>query len=206
MEMYPDVFPVIYTNLIRVGELSGALEESLNQAANYLDRSTLLSKQIKRILIPNLVEFIVLLILLFVGSLIVIPIMQDVLDTMGSTAKLPAITVWFSKTLKAFTAVWWKYAIVIGIIVGLVIVYFKTPTGKYKWDYIKYTGKVFGKLNFAIDFSRFIESMELNLNNGLRVQEALETSKNVTNNYVMIAIIEKAIDNIIVRRFMDRAI
>ena len=37
MEYYSNVFPYIYINMIKVGELSGSLETSLQQAVKYLD-------------------------------------------------------------------------------------------------------------------------------------------------------------------------
>lgn len=57
---------------------------------------------------------------------------------------------------------------------------------------------VFGQLIFAIDFSRLIRAMLLNLNNGMRIQEALEVSKNVTKNYVMLSVLESSINNIFI--------
>ena len=57
---------------------------------------------------------------------------------------------------------------------------------------------IFGKLFYSVDFSRFMKAMLLNLNNGMRIQEALDVSKNVINNYVMRAMIETSINNILV--------
>ena len=57
---------------------------------------------------------------------------------------------------------------------------------------------VFGKLIYAIDFSRLVTSIVLNLRNGLRIQEALETSRNISNNLVMLSLIETAINNIMI--------
>ena len=56
---------------------------------------------------------------------------------------------------------------------------------------------VFGSLIYAIDFSRLIRAILLNIQNGMRVQDALETSKNITNNLVMLGLIEASIDNIL---------
>ena len=53
MELYSDIFPYIYINLVKVGELSGSLEDSLKQAVEYMETSTELTKKIKKILIPN---------------------------------------------------------------------------------------------------------------------------------------------------------
>ena len=57
---------------------------------------------------------------------------------------------------------------------------------------------IFGKLIYAIDFSRLIRAVLLNLKNGMRIQEALETSKNITTNLVMLSLIESSINNILI--------
>ena len=57
---------------------------------------------------------------------------------------------------------------------------------------------LFGKLIFSLDFLRFARAMLLNLNNGIRIQDSLETSKNVIKNYVLRSVIESSINDIIV--------
>ena len=198
MEYYSDIFPVIYINLIKVGELSGSLDESLKQAVDYLDSSTALNKKIKGILIPNIAQFILLFVILMVGSIYVIPIIQDVFAQVGSTDSLPAYTLAFSAFLTQVQRFWFIPVGIIAGIVAAVFLYIKTPKGKYNWDYFKYKAPIFGPLIFAIDFSRLSKAMVLNLKNGMRIQEALEVSKNVVKNYVMLSIIETAINNIIV--------
>ena len=198
MEYYSDIFPYIYINLIKVGELSGSLEESLRQAVEYLDSSTELTKKLKKILIPNIAQFVILTVILFLGSMYIVPIIQDVFDQVGSTDQLPSYTIAFSNFLRKIQENWLIPTLIIAAIIGGIALYIKTPRGKYKWDYFKYKMPVFGKLIFAIDFSRLTKAMVLNLKNGMRIQEALEISKNVVKNLVMLSIIETAINNIIV--------
>ena len=57
---------------------------------------------------------------------------------------------------------------------------------------------IFGQLIFALDFSRLMNAMLLNLENGMRIQEALDVSKNVINNYVMPSLIETALNNMLI--------
>ena len=57
---------------------------------------------------------------------------------------------------------------------------------------------IFGKLIYNMDFSRFIKAMLLNLENGMRIQEALEVSKNVVSNYVFLSMVETSINNILI--------
>ena len=198
MEYYSDIFPYIYINLVKVGELSGSLEESLKQAVDYLDSSNELNKKLKRILIPNILQFVTLLVILFFGSMYVVPIIQDIFTEVGSTDTLPWYTLAFSSFLSNIQHYWFIPTLIIALIIIGIALYIRTPKGKYKWDYFKYKMPIFGKLIFAIDFSRVSKAMVLNLKNGMRIQEALEVSRNVVKNLVMLSIIETSINNIIV--------
>ena len=198
MEYYSNVFPFIYINMIRVGELSGSLENSLQQAVEYLDNSTAITKKIKGILIPNLAQFALLIVMLFVGTLYALPQVQGVLDSLGASKDvIPAATLAFQAFLRGFLK-WWPIpaAMIVAAIAG-VIAYIQTPKGRYKFHYFKYTMPIFGKLIFLLDFSRLMKAMLLNLKNGMRIQDALEVSKNVVNNYVMLSIIENSLNNIL---------
>ena len=196
MEYYSDVFPYIYTNMIKVGELSGSLSSSLEQAVDYLEDSTELNKKIKKILLPNILQFVGILVLLVVGTLVAVPKIQSLFDEMGSSAELPKMTIAFKNFLdKAF--IYWPYpTAVIAIIVGSVLFYINTPRGRYNFHYFKYTMPIFGNLIFLLDFSRLIQALELNISNGMRIQDALDVSKNITNNQVMLAIIETSMNNL----------
>ncbi len=199
LEYYSDIFPYIYINLIKVGELSGSLDESLKEAVNYLDSSTKLTKKLKDILIPNIIQFIALLILMFIGSAFVVPIIENVIEQAGSTDRLPSYTIAFSNFLRSVQHTWYIPTAIIALIISYIVYKVKTnPKSRYKWDYFLYTMPLFGKLNFSIDFSRIAGAMLLNLKNGMRIQEALEVSKNVVNNYVMLSLLETSINNIIV--------
>lgn len=198
MEYYGSVFPPIYINMIKVGELSGSLTNALEQAVKYLEDTEALNKKLREILIPNLVQFVLLLVLAVVGTLISVPMIQNAFDSFGSTEQLPAITIAFSNFLDWISSIWYIPVAIILAIVAAVLLYIRTPKGKYRFHYFKYKMPIFGKLIYAIDFSRLIQSILLNLRNGLRIQEALETSRNISNNLVMLSLIETAINNITV--------
>ena len=198
MEYYSDVFPYIYINMIKVGELSGSLTQSLEQAVTYLDETNALNKKIRSILIPNIVQFSLLLLMLFVGTLVAIPAIQNIYTELGSTDTLPAVTIWFQGFLNNLVTYWYIPVAIIAIIVGAILFYVHTPKGKYNFHYFKYRAPIFGDLIFALDFSRLMRAMLLNLENGIRIQESLEVSKNVVKNYVMLSMIETAINNILI--------
>ena len=197
MEYYSNVFPYIYINMIKVGELSGSLTTSLEQAVRYLDETEALNKKLKSILIPNIIQFVLLIVMLFVGTLFAIPAIQGIFDELGTEETLPAITLWFADFVDKFLQYWYIPTLIIVGVVAIVVFYVHTPKGKYNFHYFKYKAPIFGELIFALDFSRLIKAMLLNLKNGMRIQDSIEVSKNVVQNYVMLSIIETSINNIL---------
>lgn len=197
MEYYSNVFPYIYINMIKVGELSGSLTNSLEQAVRYLDETESLNKKLRGILIPNIIQFILLIVMLFVGTLFAIPAIQGIFDELGTEETLPAITLWFADFVDKFLQYWYIPTLIIVGIVAIIVFYVHTPKGKYNFHYFKYKAPIFGELIFALDFSRLIKAMLLNLKNGMRIQDSIEVSKNVVQNYVMLSIIETSINNIL---------
>mgnify|MGYP004639735357 FL=1 len=198
MEYYSNVFPYIYINMIKVGELSGSLTNSLEQAVKYLDDTESLNKKLRTILIPNIIQFVLLLVMLVVGTLVAIPAIQGIFDELGTDETLPAVTLWFADFINKAIKYWYLPVLIIVAAVAGVLFYINTPKGKYNFHYFKYKMPIFGQLIFALDFSRLMKAMLLNLKNGMRIQESLEVSKNVVKNYVMLSMIETSINNILI--------
>ncbi|MGN1298727.1 MAG: type II secretion system F family protein [Candidatus Scatovivens sp.] len=196
LEYYSSVFPYIYINMIKVGELSGTLEDSLEQAIKYLEDKDKLGRKIRRILLPNIFMFFALIIGTIVAVVVGVPIVQDMFESMGATESLPAITLWFAGICTKLLNYWYIDLLVIGLIAGAIIYWINTPYGRYKFDQFKYTMPVFGKLIYSLDFSRLMQGVYLNMQNGMRIQDALEVSKNVVKNTVMVSTVEAAINNI----------
>lgn len=197
MEYYTNVFPYIYVNMIKVGELSGSLTNSLQQAVKYLDDTEALNKKIKSILIPNIIQFALFLVMLVVGTLVAIPAIQNVFDELGTDETLPTVTLWFADFIDKCILYWYIPTFIILAIVGAVLFYINTPKGKYNFHYFKYKMPIFGELIFALDFSRFLKAMLLNMQNGMRIQDSIEVSKNVIKNLVLLSVIETSINNIL---------
>ena len=165
MEYYEDVFPYIYINMIKVGELSGSLTNSLEQAVKYLDDTESLNRKLRSILIPNIIQFVLLIVMLVVGTLFAIPAIQSVFDQVGTEEELPAITLWFADFMNMAIKYWYIPVLIILAIVGAILFYINTPKGKYNFHYFKYKAPIFGELIFALDFSRLMKAMLLNLRN-----------------------------------------
>ncbi len=196
LEYYSDIFPFIYVNMIKVGELSGSLDTSLKQAIKYLDESDALKSKLRKILIPNIGMFIGILVMLLVCVIVGVPVIQNIFETLGSTDKLPWITLWFAGVVNVLVKYWYIPVLVIAGTTAAIIFYINTPEGRYRFDNFKYIMPIFGKLIYLIDFSRLLKNILLNLQNGIRLQDALDVSKNVIKNNVMLSMIDMSINNI----------
>lgn len=198
MEYYDNVFPYIYINMIKVGELSGSLEKSLQQGVKYLDDTAALNSKLKKILLPNLFMFIGLIVMLFAAVIFGLPMLEGVFKSLGAAANLPAITLWFADFVDLVLEYWYIPVGLVAAVVAIFFTYISTPRGRYNFDYFKYTMPIFGRLIYLLDFSRLMKAVLLNLQNGMRIQDSLEVSKNVVKNTVMLSMIETAINNIFI--------
>ena len=198
MKEYKKVFPVFYRNLIKTGELTNSLEESLGYAITYLEDEGKLRHKIRTVLFPNIYAFIGIIFLLFFSIAVVIPNLQTVFQGYGINMALPSILLLFSKLIRIVFKYWYLMFVIVAIFIGLFIKFVSTDSGRYKFDHFRYNNFLLGKLAFILDFSRVIRSIFLNLKNKMRLEDALEISKNITKNTCMISIIEKSINNLYV--------
>lgn len=196
MKEYKDVFPFVYINLIKTGELTNSFDDSLAYAITYLEDEEKLKTKVKNILLPNVFAFLGILLMLFFAIIIVIPNLQNIFQTYGINVYLPKFALILSKIFRVILKYWYVIFVFIGIIISIFIKFISDDDGRYKFDRFKYRNIIFGRLVFLLDFSRVFRSIFLNVQNKMRFEDALEISKNVTKNTYMINLIEKSINNV----------
>jgi len=104
LEAHGELFPEIVRTLVAVGEESGRLEDSLQEASDHLHRAQNLSGTVKKALLYPLFALVATLGALFFWMVFVIPNLTVTLKDMG--VKLPALTLWLIKTSGFFQANW----------------------------------------------------------------------------------------------------
>ena len=190
MESYPKVFPAMFVNFIKFGEDSGNLDTALLYARDYMEQSNKIKKEVKKAIIPRILQCVLIFAMMFVALVIGVPLLEDVYAMFDSAEEIPAAT------LIALDVCKWLASNIIYILIGIAVVvggiwlYVTSPMGKYRWDKFVLTAPVLGNLMTNITVSEFFQAMLLNLRNGMRIQESLEVSKNVTTNYYFLSAIE----------------
>ncbi len=198
MQYYPKVFPEIYINLIKVGETTGSLVNSLEQALKYLQDSTRIKKSIKKALVGPLAQSLFLIIGGVLCIIFGLPIMQDMYASYGLTDQIP------EATMAAANFIYWcgdHWYVLIAAVVAVALlfnVWKHTPSGKYTWDKFKISMPIFGPLILRLQVQKFFVAVNINLRNNARLQDAIAECKTVVTNDVLRAVVEAAEANLIV--------
>ena len=196
MSAYPKVFPALYVNFVKVGEESGSLDTALLHARDYMESNIKLKKQIRGILLPKFILFGAIFLITIIALLYGTPLIQNVYDMFGVKKELPVATKIAIKISEIIVKYWYIFiATIVGIFIAI-RAYLATPIGRYGWDKFKIKMPIIGKLNLNIISNKFFKAMLLNLRNGLRLQESLESSKAVTDNYYFLSLIETGKNNL----------
>lgn len=192
MEKYPKIFPPLYVNFVKVGEESGSLDTALSHARDYMESNMKLTKQIKSVLIPKVILFAFLMVALIAALLFGTPLIQNVYDMFGVDRELPKATQIAVEVAEWIVEYWYIVLAAIAGIFAVIWTYIHTDKGRYNWDRFKLKAPVIGELLLNITTNKFLKAMLLNLRNGMRIQESLETSKAVTENYYFLSLVEDA--------------
>ncbi|MEO8065946.1 MAG: type II secretion system F family protein [Candidatus Doudnabacteria bacterium] len=191
---HPKVFSNLYVNMVRSGELSGTMDESLGYLANQLEKDY----DLRSLLIGSLTypAFIVTA-LVVVGALMfiyVLPPLVSVLQAGG--VALPLTTRILIATTNFLQKFWWLLIIgIFGLIVGYRL-YSQTEAGKYVVDNIKIRTPVFGPLFIKIYMARFARNLATLIAGGIPIVKALESVADIVGNKVYKEIILDAANQV----------
>lgn len=183
-------FSRLYVNMVRAGEAGGNLHDTLQQLADYLERSSVMrAKVINALVYPAILLFMVGLSLLFLLGYVV-PQFSSMYESLD--ADLP----WFSKLvlgLGEFVRSWW---IVILVIPALLLLWLdrkrRDPVFMLRFDGWLLQRKLAGTLVARIETARLTRTLGTLLRNGVPLLSALGIARNVLDNRVLAGDVEAA--------------
>jgi len=166
-------FPKYATDMIRIGNYSGKLDEVLAALAAYYEREEGISAGIKNaITYPAIMIFMLFIV---VGVLIakVLPVFQDVYRQLGTELTGPA------RTLMGFSSVLQRTLpqVIIILVLALLLLFYllKKKSSIFSHFFLS------RKLSQAIAVGRFANGMSLTLSSGLDTDESLKMTADLTD-------------------------
>lgn len=184
-----DAFPSILIDMVRAGEASGSLENSLTRMAIQFEKDAKLNGIVKKAMMYPIVLICVMIGVVIVMLTFVIPSFMTMFEDLDS--ELPVTTkaiLAMSNSLKNY---WYIYIIVVvGIVVG-VQMYKKTDNGRHNLDKLKLKIPVFGLLQTKSACASFARTMSTLLQAGMPMIDALEISASTMKNVLFYDGLEK---------------
>ena len=193
---YEQFFDIIYISMVRVGEVTGTLGESLSTIAAFMEKRQRLEAKMMTVMIYPAVLVFVCLVVVIVLMVWVIPKITEQLVATGQS--LP----WLTRTLMNISDLLtsgWVFVLVAGI-VGLVLFYkrlVKTERGALVRDKTLLALPGFGALLKQRILQRFTSTLATLLGSGLSMAESLRVVSQVTGNMIMTNAIKQARERIL---------
>lgn len=179
---YPKTFDPFYLSLIRIGEESGTLEESLLYLVTHLQKEKDLRQKVQGAL---LYPAIVLIATGGIGFAIAFFILPQIVDLFESLqVKLPITTLallFVARLLRDWGAI--MVPAFVGLVIAVVLVLRSRPV-KPLWHRTLLKLPIVGSLFQNISLARLTRNLGIMLKSGLTVTSALETAAQVEGNLV----------------------
>jgi general secretion pathway protein F len=181
---YGDYFDVVYVSMVRVGEVTGTLGQSLATIAGFMEKRQRVESEILTAMIYPIVLIIFCIFAILVLTIKVIPKIAEQITRTGH--ELPWITKRLMDVGYIMTS-WWLLVVIAGIagIVWTLRKFLKTERGAYLRDKLILSLPIFGNLIKQRVAARFASTLSTLLGSGLAMAESLRVVSEVTGNTLM---------------------
>jgi type IV pilus assembly protein PilC len=194
LKEFPKEFSNLYVAMVKAGEESGNLAESLKTLAMQLERAANLKKKIKGAMIYPSIVLLVMVVIAILMMLFVMPQIIKVFES--SKMELPATTkflIWLTNFMQDYTLF-----VIGGLIAAFaaVIYFFRTNVGKVILSYTVVRLPAIGTMAKETNAARTARTLSSLLKSGVDVIQSLEITEEVVQNVFYKKIVRKARDRV----------
>lgn len=192
---YPKVFPPLFGNMIRAGEMTGNIDDTLDRMASYFEKQHSLKKNIQSTLAyPMILTVLIIGVVIFL-LVYIIPQFTGIYNQFGSD--LPAITQFILKVSDIVQELWWLVLIILALIVGIFVFLYKTNKPfNYSVHVAILKMPIFGKLLQKAAIARMTRTLSSLFSSAVPILDALSIVAKVVENPVISKIVTDARDNL----------
>jgi len=193
---YSDYFDIIYVSMVRVGEVTGTLGESLSTIARFMEKRQRVEAKVKTAMVYPVILIVFCLFAIIVLTTMVIHKIAEQIARTGQ--KLPWITRGLMSIGHILTS-WWLI-VVVAVFFGMIWAirkFLKTQRGAYLRDKLLLSLPLFGPLIKQRVVSRFASTLSTLLSSGLSMAESFRVVAEVTGNSLMRKAVKQARERIL---------
>ena len=194
LQRHPGVFFNLYIALVRAGEVSGKLADTLEELSLYMETVEDTQRKVKSAMYYPVFIIGFLFFMMFITFTFIIPQFKSVYDQLGSdlpyyTVLLVNISEWFQSNFFFLTAL---------IFLGLVVLWLLslTDSGRLTRDRVLLKTPIFGSLIEQGILSKFAKTFGILVGSGVSIMDSMGLLQKVVDNRVYELAINKASKNI----------
>jgi len=191
MKRFPRIFNELYINLVKAGEVSGRMSDSLHRIANYLERDIKLKAKLKAAMTYPVMIFMTCVLLLLILTIFVMPTFVSLFEDLDMTLPFPTlmIIILFNGVRDPLTLL--TVITIIILAVNSFAGYYRTQQGRRLVDSIIVHTSPVGDLMKKVFITRFCWTLASLVDGGISMMESLKTSASVITNVYMREQIER---------------
>jgi len=191
---YPEIFSSFYINLMKSGEASGKISESLFYLSDHIEREHDITSQVKNAMIYPIFVISVLVVVVLIVMFGVMPRIADLLKE--TTTKPPLFTTLMLGFYSFLQNYGWILLIAFFLMVAFIIAYFRTQEGRKKYDKLLLDVPFLGDVLKKVYLIRFAESVSTLIFAGLSINETLKITADTIENYVYKNIVKETEESV----------
>jgi type IV pilus assembly protein PilC len=193
---HPRVFNRLYVNMVKAGEIGGALEITLQRLAEFMEKAQKIKGKIKAAMFYPCAVLAVAAGILTVLTVFVVPRFKQVFDGLMDGRPLPAFTLFVFRVCDVFKNHIFLVGAAVAVLSALIALGLKTARGRSAFDYFKLSMPVLGKLFRKAAISRFARTLGTLASNGVPILQALTIVKETAGNLRVGRLISELHENV----------
>lgn len=180
---HSDIFSNVYLSLIRAGEVSGTLDESLKRIATQEEKDEKMIGSIKGAMVMPIITLVVIFAVFLYMMLEVVPQVENLYGDLGQN--LPPFTLFLVGIKDFILNFWWLAIIIIGVLVAGLLQFRKTEPGIRMAAGIKLNIPLFSPLFRMLYMARLTRISQILLATGVSVLDTMNIAGESTNNILV---------------------
>jgi type IV pilus assembly protein PilC len=193
---HPRVFNRLYVNMVRAGEIGGALETTLQRLADFMEKAQKIKNRVKAAMFYPCAVLVVAAVIVGILMTFVVPRFSAVFADLLGGRPLPA----FTRFVFGLSAMIQQHVFVTLSVLAVLLVLFmlslRTQKGRWAFDRFKLAAPVLGPLFRKLAVSRFARTLGTLISNGVPILQALQIVKETVGNVVVADLIGVVHDNV----------
>jgi MSHA biogenesis protein MshG len=181
---HDEIFSPLYLSMLRVGEMTGRVDEAFLNMYEYLDRDKVTVDRIKAAMRYPSFVIAAIMVAMAVLTMKVIPVFSKVFA--GAHLELP----WPTKVILAVSnfaaAYWWQVLLVVAVIIVAVLRWVSTEAGRYWWDRTKLSIPKIGDIILRGSLARATRAFSITLGAGVPITQAINSVAHASDNTYLI--------------------